>query len=277
MITKILKIRALTQLHPGSGTGIGIVDMPIQREKHTHYPLIPGSSIKGVLRDVYQGDINIKEDIFGPDSNDSNKYYSSSASFSDGFIFAYPVRSLKGTFAWITCPEVLRRVNTIGVVKLQNIPNIKDNEIICSNTLVATNNTIILEEYDFVKQDKTIDQTIIDFGKSFFSEDNDKKVFEERFAIVSDDEFTHFVRYSTEITARIALENDTKIVKSGALFYEEFIPAETLFYSLITFYDSRRDNNIKANDLAQNFKIPNIIQLGGDETIGKGICEVNIN
>jgi len=39
-------------LHPGSGSELGIVDLPIQRERHTGYPKIEGSGLKGSLREA---------------------------------------------------------------------------------------------------------------------------------------------------------------------------------------------------------------------------------
>ena len=48
----LLFIHTLTRLHPGSGTALGVVDLPVQRERHTQWPLIPGSSLKGILRDA---------------------------------------------------------------------------------------------------------------------------------------------------------------------------------------------------------------------------------
>ena len=48
----LLYLHAITSLHPGSGTALGVVDLPIQRERHTGWPVIPASSIKGVFRDA---------------------------------------------------------------------------------------------------------------------------------------------------------------------------------------------------------------------------------
>ena len=48
----LLGIHALTPLHPGAGTALGTVDMPVQRERHTHWPNIAGSALKGILRDT---------------------------------------------------------------------------------------------------------------------------------------------------------------------------------------------------------------------------------
>ena len=38
----LLGIHAQTSLHPGTGTTLGTVDLPIQRERHTHWPTIAG-------------------------------------------------------------------------------------------------------------------------------------------------------------------------------------------------------------------------------------------
>jgi CRISPR-associated protein Cmr4 len=44
-------LHALSALHVGSGQGAGVIDLPIVREKATHLPYVPGSSLKGVLRE----------------------------------------------------------------------------------------------------------------------------------------------------------------------------------------------------------------------------------
>jgi CRISPR-associated protein Cmr4 len=48
--TTLLFLHALTAMHPGSGTALGVVDLPVQRERHTGWPTIPGTSVKGVLK-----------------------------------------------------------------------------------------------------------------------------------------------------------------------------------------------------------------------------------
>ncbi|HOJ85624.1 MAG TPA: type III-B CRISPR module RAMP protein Cmr4 [Elusimicrobiales bacterium] len=281
MVKKTLTIRALTSLHPGSGTGIGVIDMPVQRERHTGYPTIPGSSIKGVLRQVSTVSGINKEVIFGPENKEGEQgKYASSASFSDARIFAFPVRSLKGVFAWVTCPEVIRRLKNEGLISIANIPSVQDQEIICSsqNYLVVSGlNKVVLEEYDFVVIGQTIDRAILDFGIKFFNDQNDQTAFVQRFAIISDNDFAHFVRYATEVNARIALVPETKNAKDGALFYEEFLPSETLFYSTVIFENSRKEkDNTTAEQIVSALQIPNPVQFGGDETIGKGFCEVHL-
>ena len=51
--TRMYWIQAITSLHVGSGKGVGFIDMPIMREKVTNWPMVPGSAVKGVIKDYY--------------------------------------------------------------------------------------------------------------------------------------------------------------------------------------------------------------------------------
>ena len=102
-------VHALSPLHAGTGQGSGVIDLPIAREKATGLPFLPGSSLKGALRSrCPEKERNL---IFGSDTNsisaDSNA--ASPAQFSDQRLLLLPVRSLAGTFAWVTSPYILRR------------------------------------------------------------------------------------------------------------------------------------------------------------------------
>jgi CRISPR-associated protein Cmr4 len=48
--TRMLFIYVETPLHAGSGRGLGAVDLPIQRERTTNYPIVQASSLKGRMR-----------------------------------------------------------------------------------------------------------------------------------------------------------------------------------------------------------------------------------
>jgi CRISPR-associated protein Cmr4 len=104
---------------------------------------------------------------------------------------------------------------------------------------------------------------------------------QQHLVVLSDEYFTHFVRHATEVVARIGLDYEKKTVKAGALFYQEFLPAETLFYSLVFANASRRDGHGSTADqmlayLRQHVADATVLQIGGDETTGKGLCTVRI-
>src|SRR5438132_14052376 len=48
--TTMLYLYVETPLHAGVGSGLSSIDLPIQRERTTQYPMIQGSGIKGKLR-----------------------------------------------------------------------------------------------------------------------------------------------------------------------------------------------------------------------------------
>src|SRR5690625_3239744 len=94
-------LHAITSVHAGSGSEIGIVDLPIQREKHTNYPKIEASTLKGAIRSHIEANLDSDELsdfelVFGskPTSHDEN-VQASAIAFSDARILLFPVRSLK--------------------------------------------------------------------------------------------------------------------------------------------------------------------------------------
>lgn len=73
MKTKLLYLFTRTPLHIGAGSSVGAIDQPIQRERHTGHPIIPGSSIKGVLADRYNARDDSGKIIKDSDRNTSER------------------------------------------------------------------------------------------------------------------------------------------------------------------------------------------------------------
>ncbi|MBF2052772.1 MAG: type III-B CRISPR module RAMP protein Cmr4 [Candidatus Sericytochromatia bacterium] len=312
MSKAVLYLHALTPMHPGSGTALGVVDLPVQRERHTQWPLIPGSSLKGVLRDHFREqmldfdneeiDTRRKADgnprvtrLFGPPTigADEGKAHAGALSITDARILAFPVRSLRGVFAWITCPAVLTRLQRdLAVAGFQDVPehlDVKPDEAyLAEGSPLLVGNKVLLEEFEFnTKHHKDLPDLFEWLAEQVFNADESPELFHtqeqirQRMVILSDDDFTHFVRHATEVMARVGLDYNTKTVKDGALFYEEFLPAETLFYSLVLADEARsahKSQNMDAAAVMADFKegLPQHLQIGGDATIGKGLCAVTL-
>lgn len=323
--SNLMFLHALTSLHPGAGTALGTVDLPVQRERHTGWPVIPGSSLKGVLRDTCREAV-AQETLEKEPENDSNEWKNwtnalkkadkdsevvcafggavgevdsnspaGALSICDARILLFPVRSLCGLFAWVTCPAALKRferdMEIGGINSAFNLPDWKlPNETsanVPSNSKVVINgNKVVLEEYDFAAQKVDgLDGGLVKFLSQCISRLDDLV---GRLVVLRDDFFTYFVRNATEVTARIALEYSTKTVREGALFYQEMLPPETVFYSLVhvgiprgladeaktapTFADSIAVIEFLREKTANNGKP---LQIGGDSTTGKGLCAVS--
>jgi len=308
----LLFIHALTSLHPGSGTALGTVDMPVQRERHTNWPIIPGSALKGVLRDAcrektlenpeHQADATrsrrqvINEDnkdlvaAFGPGKKIEGEgdSHAGALSFTDARLLAYPVRSIKGVFAWVSCPAVLDRFNRdLRLAEREpigDIPNPAKSEAFCKqDSPLLINSDLVLEEFDFqrVGDADTVAERIADFVKNDKDDPNLCESIKKRLVILNDDDFGHFAQYATEVLARIGLDYNKKTVRPHALFYEEFLPPETIFYSVVIASESRfatvkTDAAGILKYLENNLRELKYLQIGADETIGKGICAVRL-
>lgn len=110
---RIYFIHALSPLHAGVGEGLDAINLPTAREQATKYPFLPGSSVKGVLREAAEATFDREDQrvitAFGPPTERAADARGGLV-FSDANLLALPVRSHYGTFAWVTCPYVLRRL-----------------------------------------------------------------------------------------------------------------------------------------------------------------------
>mgnify|MGYP003295835006 CR=1 FL=1 len=283
MKTKILSIFTRTPLHVGAGSSVGAIDMPVVRERHTRFPVIPGSSIKGVLADLWNDGDNVDEKyirklesearkIFGDNVEKGKNACAGKIAFGEGKLLAFPIRSAIGCFAFITCPLALSRFAVDKNLQL-TIPEITDTSkaIVADSSIVGVNGKVILEEYPLDIQDKSIDAPILSSLKELSDDPIWVNNIEKRLIIISDELFSYFVENACEVQTRICVDDETGVVKKGALFNQENVPSEALFYSVLNEFDETCGNNLKAK-----LDDTRLIQIGGDFSIGLGWCAVSI-
>ena len=290
MTTKnaLIGLWAHASIHAGAGSSVDGVDLPIQREGHSAWPCVFGSSVKGALRAKAEDTLG-KEGaksialVFGPDSNSDNaSEHAGALLVSDAKLLLLPVRSLTSHFKWVTCPALLQRLvrdaQRLGVKSIQDItlPAIADDI-----ALVTGQNTmdLFLEEYRFETQSHDLSGLIETINQLTGIAVTD---LEKQLVIVSCDQFNYLARYATPVTPHIAIDNDKKTVKNGHLWYEETLPPETVLYFALSAHRSRaKDTDIKAeqilNSITQDlFGASPYLQLGGNETVGMGWCKVTV-
>lgn len=285
----IMTLFARTPVHVGAGNSVGAVNSPIQRERHTRIPIIPGSSLKGVLADLWsddyakddKGKLKRKEDsdsawLFG---NESDKNAASGALLiGEARVLAFPVRSAKGMFAWITCPLVLRRFQRETGAAF-TVPEVSG-ETAHAFEAVKLKDSVVLEEYAF-KVDREPDAVLVETLKGLVPNDSVWEGIKEQLVIVSDEIFQHFCEHACEVVTRIKINDETGVVQDGALFNQEQVPSETLFYTLVLAQnEKKKDGGARTADEALEVlktKLENEkwLQVGGDATIGLGFCSVH--
>ena len=111
----VMFLYAVSPVHMGAGSATGIIDNPIQRERHTNHPCFAGSGIKGAVRHGFEaigGDPGLINDLFGPESG-AGDLHAGAVSFGDGQLVAFPVRCLKNGYVYATCPQALARAQRL--------------------------------------------------------------------------------------------------------------------------------------------------------------------
>lgn len=303
-----------TPLHAGSGSDLGAVDLPIQRERHTDFPKVEGSSVKGCFREAFEespGDkeitvngqkVKVKDDTiigwtFGPEDGSDG---AGALGFTDARLLLFPVKSMKGIFAWITCPRVLRQFkNDLTLAKIK-LP--KPEEMIfpaspgvIPGADVAISQKVILEEYTFDLPGSNELKEFAEWlaGKVLPSGDEYnywREKMKKDIVVLPDDDFRDFVQLSTEVITRTAIDPETGTVKGTALFTEEYLPSETVLYTLalatpVMRTEDKKNGALKADQPAKEATnvleyftngLPDVIQMGGNATIGKGLVRTHI-
>lgn len=275
MPSKIMHIFTRTPLHVGAGSSVGAIDMPVQRERHTQIPIIPGSSLKGVLRDLWPDSEKGERDrIFGPESN-GDEHRAGDLLVGEARALCFPVRSAKNAFAWLASPLSLTRYARERGVQLGEIGVPNDAQCLAVGEVVVENadkskKSIVLEEYCFEKAGDIPPQALSMLENILT--DALWKTLKNRLVIVSDGIFSHFCATACEVQQRIRINDITGTVDGGGLFNQENVPSETLFYAVMG--ERQADANALA-PLSEKLKAAgNMLQIGGDETIGLGFCSV---
>lgn len=308
-LAKPFFMHTITPMHAGSGSELGIVDMPIQRERHTGFPKIEGSSLKGAIRESFEekigNDFENRKNIhlaFGyDDSGESeeikkhfenkdkaDKEFAGSLGFTDARLLLFPVKSMKGVFAYITCPKVLKRLaedlklcenNQTKLTIDQNLFKIGNQS--SSKQLTINGDKVVLEEYTFqVNVNDEFKKLASDLAQYIGVPE-----VKEQLVLLEDDEFKDFVELSTEVITRTKIDNKTGTVEQGALFTEEYLPAEAVMYSLVmaspifnkekgSFSSEKKDQEKEVMDWFIN-TVPATIQIGGNATLGKGLVNIH--
>jgi CRISPR-associated protein Cmr4 len=299
-----------TPVHAGTGTSLSIVDLPIQRERITGLPIVQASSLKGVLRaevERLKGK-QIAEALFGPETQRAHEH-AGCVSPHDARLLLFPIRSLVGVFAWATCPFVLERFKremiAAGFQIGWQVPNPANSQqaLVAHDDTIVADGKVVLEEFAFKAQPSEETKSIAEWlAKNAFPQSPEYKPFRDwlpkRFVILPDDAFRDFTQLATEVIARIRLKPETKTVAEGALWTEEHLPSETLLYAPIfvskplapkdTVPDEFKENNepsaAKVLEFLKGLTTPNTdkpyldrLQIGGDETVGRGIVKVRLN
>lgn len=298
-----LWLRAMTPVHVGAGQTASLIDLPVIREATTGYPFIPGSAMKGALRDDFR--LTAARSIYANAAErDATKGWASAIEkadndehvvvplfgrqesagqllVGDARLAFLPMRSLEHAFVWVTCPFILWRLNQdlAFAGSSPSIPETAFKPLRDRNGPKAlfSGNALHIEDYRFERSptDPAFDPASLFeglFPDTYAADDYSNVV------IVRDDFFAYLSQRRLPVRMRNRLEPVKKTVVTGALWSEESLPPETLLYTVIA-ERAARSNSPSVNTALTLFQknLPGHLQVGGNETVGEGWLALSVH
>jgi CRISPR-associated protein Cmr4 len=285
---------AVSPVHLGAGNAVGVIDNPIQRERHTGHPSFAGSGIKGALRHGFQalgGQPELIARLFGPESQ-SGELHAGALSFGDAQLVAFPVRSLRGGYVYGTCPQALARAQRLlGLVGVQTgwkaLPAVAEGECLVSNPALLSGTKLHLEAFEYAaKVSEALRATATDLAAKGLPAGDAYDFFRTKLAehlvVLSDTDFGYFAEHATLVEPHVRIDPDTGAADDGGLFYTENLPPESLLVAPLMASATRSakaDERLQAEEVLRQIKTVltrGVLQIGGDATTGRGLVVATV-
>lgn len=284
MTEYLLYLYAESPVHAGAADSLEVLDLPVQREAATGYPVIWGQSLKGALRQA-AGDAGWKEPrlqlIFGSaiaESSDEGGTTPGLLNVGDAQLVAMPVPTLRRTFAWasseVTLGRLARKYASLGSAAPQ-VPAVASDRGAAADAVWTTANDEVLGPCLVPLSDSAearawaqrLASDALGASAPFAPFAPFAQKLGEDLLVIGSDVMPMLLRECTEQTARVQLDSD-KTVENGP-FYSEYLPAETILAASLVL---RRAADTPDNrDALHGLLDGTLLQIGGDETLGKGL------
>lgn len=271
----------LSPLHTGGTTQEGNL-LGIARESHTNLPYIPSSTIRGRLR-ASETDKIKQYKLFGNELNsnngesknspktaepettessatDSNKLIQGDIWIGDGSILWLPVPSLSHGVVWISSPLLLRRWARFNN-KLEALPaeyscSFKkgDSSVYLKDAMLKANDL-----KDWQNWEEFVPQTPETGGI-------------DRVLVLPDRHCATMIQMGLWRQVKVKLDQHKTV--NGGFRYEEAIPPDTLVYFTWGMTSQAHgSSNQSETDFKSLLSQNNILQIGGQESLGRGFVQ----
>jgi CRISPR-associated protein Cmr4 len=280
----LLYLYAESPVHTGAADSADVLDLPVQREAATGYPVIWGQSLKGALRQAARDagwEPNRLVAVFGSEVGDPGEGGGTTPgalAVGDAQLVAMPVPALRHTFAWLTSEIALGRLARKYSVLGRGMPDVPqvspdaglaadsewtqaDSEVLgpCVVSLGGAPDEWLIAWANLLADD------VLGTGAAFTPFAGKLR---HDLVLAGSSIAPVLLRECTEQAVRVQLAAGSKTVQNGP-FYSEYLPAETILSAALTL---RGRNDAAENQAAlRELLHGRLLQIGGDETLGKGL------
>lgn len=286
----LLYLYAESPVHAGAADSLDVLDLPVQREASTGYPVIWGQSLKGALRQAAReapGWNGLVTQVFGSEPGDRAGDGGTTPGLlavGDAQLVAMPVPTLRRTFAWVTSEialgRVARKYKALGQDALP-VPEIAQGRGAAPDEEWTSTPDEVLGPF-VVPLGDAPDQGLGDWAELLAGDAVGTgepfgpfaRKLRTDLLLAGSDIFPALTSECTEQAVRVQL-GKTKTVENGP-FYSEYLPAETILAASLTLRrptgrDSDPQDHQKHAGALRALLDGKLLQAGGDETLGKGL------
>lgn len=290
----LLYLYAISPVHVGAGSAVGVVDNPIQRERHTNHPSIAGSGLKGAVRHSFAalgGNEKLANSLFGSPAQ-SDKLHAGAISFGDAQTLLIPVRSLREGFVYATCPQALARATRLigemtGSFPEWEIPSVLPGHCVVSNAALIVQEKLHLEAFEYDAGDTfstELGELAKDLANRALPTEPGYSFFRSKITrdtvVLSDTDFAYFAEHAMLIEPHVRINEDTGSADDRGLFYTENLPPESLLIAPILASKTRCGlEKLSATDVMDNLRNAldgKLLQVGGDASTGRGLLTTRV-
>jgi CRISPR-associated protein Cmr4 len=298
----LMYLYAESPVHTGAADSLDVLDLPVQREAATGYPVIWGQSLKGALRQAAREHPGWGQDqvtrVFGSEVGERGENGGTVPGLlavGDAQLVAMPIPTLRRTFAWVTSEIALgrlaRKYSALGRdSQAPAVPHVADDEGHAATGWREAGADGAWADYS-PAAGEVLGPYVIPLGPDAgvtawaarvaddaFQEGDAFRPFGEKLrtdlVLAGADLAPHLFRECTEQAVRVQLSTDQKTVENGP-FYSEYLSTETILAASLTLRKPRGDGADEEHQ-AQCHALGklldgSLLRIGGDETLGKGL------
>jgi len=260
---------SLAPVHCGGEGDLGNI-LEIVRETHTNYPYIPGSSLRGTLREtVVNGDPDgkkIGDRLFGKELDPSGQMGVHQVWFGDARLLWVPMRTMSFTgsgdaFTWVSCHSLIR---DHALLHRKKAPTFRRQPVGTRGGRYSVADAR-LEVVAMTPEEKAA--TELTRNWSTVLQGDVKTTWENNRLVLADSDFEVLMEHALWTQIR------NKIQESGSaeVFWTDVcIPRDTIFY-FPWGYKIAKQNPITSDDHSILLEtLQGLFQVGGQANVGRG-------
>ncbi|MEH2410144.1 type III-B CRISPR module RAMP protein Cmr4 [Nostoc sp.] len=265
-------IYSLAPIHCGGEGDLGNI-LEIAREVHTNFPYIPGSSLRGTLRDeVKLMDETAVNTLFGKELDKEGQMGVHQVWFGDARLLWVPMRTMsnngKDVFSWVSCHSLIR---DHAIIAQQNAV-IFPNEAVGNSAgtyLIADAQIQVDQMSDEQKKATALAGT---WPNSLITAV--KPTWEKNRIVLPDADFQVLMEHSLWTQIRNKIQDETKGANqagSAEVFWTDVcIPRDTIFY-FSWGYSLLKEKPVTLEQHQLLMKVlQGLFQVGGQANVGRG-------